>query len=181
MISWKDSFEKLNEEYEMTKKKKQALDDLLNAGRISQPTYDSFNKKIDEAVVEIEKQQKMLLDKMNVKAEELEQHIKTLETLLANYEIRHVAGEIEEEIYEREISLLSTGLDTARNELNTMKEATNELSQSIRIPTIEPTPLQGVITEPTETLETEPTETLETEPTETLETEPTETLETEPT
>jgi hypothetical protein len=134
LISWKHSFESLNEEYEMTKRKKEALDNLLNAGKISQSTYDSFNNKIDEAIAEIEKQQRALLEKMNSKVGELEQHIKTLEMLFANFEIKHVTGEIDEEVYQRESSLLSTGLEITRQELDTVRESVNQLSGSMPIP-----------------------------------------------
>lgn len=54
LISWKHSFKRLNEEYEMAKKKKQALDNFLSVGRISQSTYDSFDKEIQEAIAETE-------------------------------------------------------------------------------------------------------------------------------
>jgi hypothetical protein len=133
LISWKHSFESLAEEFEMTNKKKEALDNLLDAGKISQSTYDSFNEKIDEAVAEIERRQRALLEKMNSKVEELEDHTKTLEMLLANFEIKHVTGEIDEEVYQREISLLSTGLEVARQELGTAKEAIDQLSSNLPI------------------------------------------------
>jgi len=151
--SWKHSFESLNEEYEMTKKKKEALDNLLNAGKISESTYDSFNQKMDEAVAEIEKQQKALLEKMNSKVAELEDHTKTLEMLLANFEIKHVTGEIDEEVYEREINLLSIGIETARQELDTAKEAINQLSSSIPIPPTDIVVPQEVELETTESVE----------------------------
>jgi hypothetical protein len=51
-----------------------------------------------------------------------------LERLLANFEIQHVGGEIEEEVYQREIALLSIGLDTARQELDLIKEAVNKIT-----------------------------------------------------
>lgn len=133
LISWKHSFESLAEEFEMTKKKKEALDNLLDAGKISQSTYDSFNDKIDEAVAEIERRQRALLEKMNSKVGELEDHTKTLEMLLVNFEIKHVTGEIDEEVYQREISLLSTGLEVARQELDTAKEAIDQLSSNLPI------------------------------------------------
>ena len=127
MISWKHSFKRLNEEYEIAKKKKQALDNLFENGRISQATRDSFDNDINAVITEIEKQQKDLLVKMHGKVAELESQIKTLETLLANYEIQHVVGEIEEEAYQREITLLSTGLESAKRELSVITEATNQL------------------------------------------------------
>jgi len=153
LISWKHSFESLAEEFEMTKKKKEALDNLLDAGKISQSTYDSFNEKIDEAVAEIERRQRALLDKMNSKVGELEDHTKTLEMLLANFEIKHVTGEVDEEVYQREISLLSTGLEVARQELGTAKEAINQLSSSISIPSTDIVVPQEVELESTEGVE----------------------------
>jgi len=127
LISWKYTFKRLNEEYEIAKKKQQALDKLYASGKISQSTKDSFNIEISAAIVAIEKQQKELGEGMQAKAQELENQLKTLETLLASYEIQHVAGEIDEEIYEREISLLSTGLDATKSELVTIKQITNTL------------------------------------------------------
>ena len=129
MISWKNSFKKLNEEYEIAKKKKQALDNLLDSGKISQPTHELVSMEIEEALIEIEKQQKALLEKMSSKMMELEGQIKTLEMLLANSEIRHVTGEVDEEVYQRESSLLSMGLETARQELDLMRDAVKQLSQ----------------------------------------------------
>jgi len=132
VISWKHSFKRLNEEYEIAKKKKQALDNLYTSGKISQSTRDSFNSDITAAIVEIERQQKTLLEKMQSKTDELAGQIKTLESLLANYEIQHVVGEIEEETYQREILLLTTGLDTAKNELDTIKQATLQLCAPVQ-------------------------------------------------
>jgi hypothetical protein len=87
-----------------------------------------FDKEIDDAIAEIEKQQKALLEKMATKVIELEEQVKTMEILLAKFEIRHVTGEIDEETYQRENDLLSIGLDTAKNELEEVKEATNQLA-----------------------------------------------------
>ena len=138
LISWKHSFKRLNEEYEIAKKKKQALDNLFENGRISQATRDSFDSDINAVIMEIEKQQRDLVTKMQGKTHELESQIKTLETLLANYEIQHVVGEIDEDMYQREITLLSTGLESARNELNVIKEATNQLCPPVEAPATEP-------------------------------------------
>ncbi len=133
LISWKHSFKRLSEESEMAKKKKQALDNLLNDGRISQSTFEMFCEEIDQTIAEIEGQQKALLEKMNSKMGELEEQIKTLEILLANFEIQHVTGEVDEEAYQREISVLSVGLETARHELDIVREAVNQLSGGVQI------------------------------------------------
>ena len=41
--------------------------------------------------------------------------------LLANYEIQHVVGEIDEEIYRREISLLSNTLEATKDRIGRNK------------------------------------------------------------
>ncbi|MDH5482103.1 MAG: CdvA-like protein [Candidatus Bathyarchaeota archaeon] len=148
LISWKHSFKRLNEESEMAKKKKQALDSLLSGGRISQSTFEIFSEEISQALAEIERQQKALLEKMNSKMDELETQIKTLEILLANFEIQHVTGEVEEEVYQREISLLSAGLETSRHELEIVKEAIGQLSSGIQTPTDEAVAQQGMEQQP---------------------------------
>jgi chromosome segregation ATPase len=132
LISWKNSYKKLNEEYETAMKKRQALENLLNNGRISKSTFDAFNAEIDEAVAEIERQQKTLLDKINAKMKELETQIKMLEVLLANFEIQHVIGEVEEDVYQREMALLTVGLENAKHELDAMKEAANQFSSGLQ-------------------------------------------------
>jgi hypothetical protein len=161
LISWKHSFKRLNEEYEIAKKKKQALDNLFETGRISQFTRNSFNNEIDAAITEIEKQQKDLLAKMQLKIQELDSQIKTLEMLLANYEIQHVVGEIDEEIYQREVNLLATGLETVKHELDIIKEATNQLCPPVPAPVTEPSPPQeseAVQNQPTENIPIVPAE-----------------------
>lgn len=158
LISWKHSFKRLNEEYEIAKKKKQALDSLFETGKISQSTHESFNEEIATAMAEIEKQQEDLLQKMQSKTKELEDQIKTLEMLFANYEIQHVAGEVDEEIYQREINLLAMGLETAKRELEIIKEAVSQLSFPVEAPSAE-TPSVGEYTlQETETQQPETVE-----------------------
>jgi len=157
LISWKHSFKRLNEEYEIAKKKKQALENLFETGRISQATRDSFENDINAVIMEIEKQQKDLFAKMQGKTKELEDQIKTLETLFANYEIQHVVGEIDEESYQSEITLLSTGLETAKRELEVIKEATNQLCPPVEAPPIEPSsPAEESEAVQSEAVESEP-------------------------
>lgn len=127
LISWKHTFKRLNEEYEIAQKKKKALDNLYASGKISQSTCDSFTVEITNAINDIEKQRHELAEKMNSRTQDLEGQLKTLEMLLANYEIQHVVGEIDEDIYNREINLLTTSLETTRNELCVMKDAINQI------------------------------------------------------
>jgi len=123
LISWKYSFEKVSRELELAKKKKEALDNLFGAGKISQSTYDNLNTSLTNAIVEIEAREKELAGKMTEKINQLEGQIETLELFLASTEIEYAAGEIDEELHQRESNALTIGLEAARQQLNVIKEA----------------------------------------------------------
>jgi hypothetical protein len=131
LISWKHSFKRLKEEYEIAMKKKDALDGLLSDGKISRSTYDVFHKEMEDSIAETEKQQRTLIARMDSKALELETQIKTLEILLANSEIQHVAGEIEDDVYQRQNDLLVVGLESMRQELVNVRDVMSQLSTGL--------------------------------------------------
>ncbi len=173
LISWKHSFRKLNEEYELARKKKKALGDLLTAGKISETTYNLFDGEIVDALAEVENQRKALVEKMTSKTNELEKQIKTLEIFFANFAIQHVTGEIDEETYLRETDLLNMGLETTRHELDAVQEAANQLAEGLAPqqaePHIEAEPLapEQPIAQPEVKLLEEPVPVLESERVET--------------
>jgi len=154
MVLWKDAFEKINLELEVTKKKKQALDDLLNAGRISQSTYDALCKDLDDDLVDIEVRRKALTEKMASKLGELEQQMHTLEFFLANTEMAYVAGETSSELYAQESSALDMGLEATKQELNWIKDVIIQLVPKETV-TVEATAVAATV----ETIESTPTET----------------------
>lgn len=123
MISWKYSFETTLKELEMVRRKKQALDSLFNTGKISASTYEHLNKEITNAITAIEADQKSLTEKMTLRAGELESQIKSLEMFLANLEIHHAAGELDEDAYRHQSDAITLGLETTKHELNVIKEA----------------------------------------------------------
>lgn len=127
MISWKYSFKEISKDLELTKKKKQALDDLLNEGRISQSTYESLNKELTDAITDIETRRKALAEKVTSKISELEQQTTVLEMFLANSEIEYAAGEIDEELHQRESNAFALGLEVTKQELNAVKEVVGDL------------------------------------------------------
>lgn len=128
MFGWRSYFEKINIELETAERKKQALNSLLEKGKISKETFDIFNAEIDSTIQEIEKQKCKLLERMNNKARELENHIKILERTLANFEIQWVGGEIDEESYKSGVEAVIAGMENAKNELKIITELTYQLT-----------------------------------------------------
>ncbi len=127
MISWKSSFKEINKDLELTKKKKNALEALFNEGRISQSTYESLEKEITDAIMDIEARRKALAEKVTSKISELEQQITVLEMFLANSEIEYVAGEIDEELHQRESNAFALGLEATKQELNAVKDIVSDM------------------------------------------------------
>jgi len=152
---WKDSFEKVNIELDVTKRKKQTLDNLHETGRISQFAYECLNKGLTEETEQAEAQRKVLTEKMTRKLNELEEQRIALEMFLANTEMAYVAGEINEELHSKESSALDLGLEATKQELNLIKEVIIQLVPKESEPAATPAPT----TAPSETTEATTTET----------------------
>lgn len=152
MVAWKEAFEKINTELELTKRKKQILEDLLGAGRISQSTYDCLCKDLDEDITEIELRRKSLAGKIASKLNELEKQLQALEFFLANSEMAYSAGEINSELYTQESSALNLGMDATKQELNWIKEVLIQLVPKENMPlTVAPSTVEGAEATPTQT------------------------------
>jgi hypothetical protein len=126
-VTWKNFFEKVNAELDMTNRKKQALENLHTAGRISQFAYECLNKELTDEIEQVEARRKALAEKMTSKLNELEEQRMALEMFLANTEMAHVAGEIDDEIHAKESSALDLGLEATKQELNWIKEVVIQL------------------------------------------------------
>jgi len=152
MVFWKDAFEKINSELDLTKRKKQTLDDLLSTGRISQSTYDRLCKDLSEDLTQIEIRRKTLAEKMTSKLNELEEQLQTLEFFLANSEMAYAAGEVNSELYAQESSALNLGMEATKQELNWIKEVIIQLvpKETMAVATV-PTAIEAVEATPTET------------------------------
>ena len=122
MVTWKNSFERLNTELDIAKRKQIALDALYDTGRISQFTYECLNKELGQEFDDIESRRKALNEKMSRKLNEFEEQRIALEMFLANNELAYVAGEIDGEVYSRQSNVLDLGLETTKQEVTSIKE-----------------------------------------------------------
>jgi len=120
---WKYSFDLINKELEVTRKKKQALDNLFAERKISQSTYDYLKSELDKAISELEGNLKKLKERMMTRAQELESQLSSLELLLASLEIHHAAGDVSDETYEKENRAILLGLEATKQELNDIRNS----------------------------------------------------------
>ena len=123
MSSWRYSFELVSRELELARKKKEALDNLYAASRISESTYKYIERELTEAIIDLEAHLKSLVEKMTARAEELEKQIRSLEIFLANLEIHYAAGDIDEESYRNQNNAITLGLEATKRELESIKSS----------------------------------------------------------
>jgi polyhydroxyalkanoate synthesis regulator phasin len=135
------SFEIVSQELDLTKRKKQALDDLLASARISQPTYEHLEKGLTDTIGNLEAQQRSLADKMTGWADELEEQIQLLELLLANLEIHHATGEIDEEAYDKQNRAILLGIEATKQDLVDVRNILSKtVSEGVETPSAPTTP-----------------------------------------
>ena len=127
MSSWKRSFEMVTQELDLTRRKKQALDELLAKKRVSQLTYDHLGKTLNARLLDLEAHQRSLADKMNGRADELEEQAALFELVLADLEIRHIGREMDEEIYSRNRETVTLGLEATTSELSLIRNSLNKI------------------------------------------------------
>ena len=144
LVTWKDSFERINSELDTAERKKHALENLHNAGRVSQFAYECLNKELIDETEQIETRRKALAEKMTGKLNELEEQRMALEMFLANTEMAYAAGEISDEIHSKESSALDLGLEATKQELNWIKEAIIQLVPKETETSTVATPAEGV-------------------------------------
>jgi len=120
---WKYSYELTTRELELTKKKKNALDNLFTSNKISQSTYDGLQLELVENIDDLESHLKSLKDKMTIRFQELENQISTLELFLASLEIHHAAGDLADEMYEQQNNAILLGIEATRAEIDEIKSS----------------------------------------------------------
>ena len=152
---WKHIFELTAKELDLIRKKKQVLNDLLSSGKISQATYEHLSAEIEETLDSMERYHESIVSKMRSRAQELEKQIGVLEIFLANTELLHVTGEIDEETYQKQIGAINVGLEAAKQELNEIRSVLEGKpeSEATQVTVAEPSVSEEVVEESVSTAE----------------------------
>ena len=124
LFSWKTSYEEINQALESAERKKQTLHELFKEGKISSSTYEYVSKTINDAIEKIKARQIELKERMAKRAIELENQIKSSESLLAKLKSRCVSSDEKEKMheYETQLSAFTSKLDAMKQEATYVKE-----------------------------------------------------------
>jgi len=121
--SWRESFETTIRELELANRKKEALRDLLDRNRMSRSTYDFLIRELEDEISRLRDHMRVLAKSMNERIGELHRQERLIEGFLAWLELMHVGGEIDDETYNHQMDIFTSGLDATRSEIKQIEEA----------------------------------------------------------
>ncbi len=122
----------LASELERAKRKKQALERLLETGKISQITYDKFMEEIDDEIGNIEERKSVYSRELAQRVKELENLIEIMKQYQAKVQIGFSAGEISEQQFKREKEIFESGTKELRREMESLQKATRRFARKVR-------------------------------------------------
>jgi chromosome segregation ATPase len=118
LSSWKESLETIKKDLEMTEKKKESLDDLLNKKRISRPTYEHLIRSLKENINYLKTNMNSLTLNIQKRKKQLERQIRIFEYFFAKLEIENLTSNYQDEKMIRENGSFLLGMKASKNELN---------------------------------------------------------------
>lgn len=108
---WKADAERLCREVIVAQRKLQALDQLIQQGKINDSSSQALRKIYEENLFKGEQNKKLLIEHLTERSRRLEDSFRKLDELLSDLEVQHLTGDMDEEVY----SLMGASLKTAFN------------------------------------------------------------------
>ena len=121
----------LEMELEKARRQRRALRDLLEAGKISQVTYDHLIGGVEKEIAEIEGRRALLADETILKMDEVKGLIESLERQFADIQVSYSAGEMEENRFQREKEIYTSGIKSLRMRLANLENTLKELKRKV--------------------------------------------------
>jgi hypothetical protein len=105
-----------------------ALKDLLDSKRITPEIYKDLHTSFDSVLSQLKKEAQIMIDEAAVEIERCHEEITSLSYAIANLEIEHEIGKIEEESYKQAFALLQDTLRRATSEKTDFELTKSKLS-----------------------------------------------------
>ena len=118
-------------ELEKAKRQRRALRDLLEAGKISQVTYDQAVEGVEKEIAEIERRRALLADETALKMDAVRGLIESLERQFADIQVSYSAGEMEEDRFQREKEIYTSGIKSLMMRLANLGNNLKELKRKV--------------------------------------------------
>jgi len=122
----------LEEILKSLEREKDSLKHLLLSGKISHGTFNLLEKRIDKTTFITSELKKALQEEELFWKETLRKGMKIFETFLIELEHKRLLGEIEEEEYSRNSEVISTGLNSIKNQMGQKIKAKEKTIASLQ-------------------------------------------------
>ncbi|MGD6806580.1 MAG: CdvA-like protein [Candidatus Bathyarchaeia archaeon] len=97
-------------------RKDEALKDLLEKKKITPDVYQDLHASFDNVLGQLKKEAQVIIDESAIEAERCQEEITSLSYAIANLEIEHEIGKVDEENYKAAFALLQDTLRRATTE-----------------------------------------------------------------
>jgi hypothetical protein len=128
--TWRVEAEDLRREYDIIRRRSQALDLLLKDGDIDQDEYKQLRGSYEELTKKISDKRETLLDTLRSVESKLEQQIRDLQTALTNNKMLYTSSEIDEQTYHVVTESIRSTLEIARKERKDVGSTRESLSRT---------------------------------------------------
>jgi hypothetical protein len=105
-----------------------ALKDLLDSKRITPEVYKDLHASFDSVLSQLKKEAQIIMDEAAIEIERCQEEVTSLSYAIANLEIEHEIGKIEEENYKQAFALLQDALRRATSEKTDFELTKSKLS-----------------------------------------------------
>ncbi|OGD53532.1 hypothetical protein A3K80_07135 [Candidatus Bathyarchaeota archaeon RBG_13_38_9] len=96
---WIVEAEEISRELDLLRRRDRALIELRASGDIDESTYDRLKDQYGQAKDELLKRSETVIDKLAERVKQLDDQIKTVQSLMANNKMQYTSGEINENVY----------------------------------------------------------------------------------
>jgi chromosome segregation ATPase len=96
---WIVEAEEISKELDLLRRRDRALIELRASGDIDELTYERFKDQYGQAKDDLLKRSETVIDKLAERVKQLDDQIKTVQSLIANNKMQYTSGEINENVY----------------------------------------------------------------------------------
>jgi len=109
-------------------RKDEALNDLLEKRKITPDIYQDLHNSFDSVLTQLKKEAQVIIDESAIEIERCQEEITSLSYAIANLEIEHEIGKVDEENYKAAFALLQETLRRASSEKTDFELTKSKLS-----------------------------------------------------
>jgi len=142
---WQYQAEKVAQRLERLKKRLHAIEDLYSRKEIPRHAYETFKKKLEDALMKVKEESRKVKELLKAKTHELEDVIIELEKAFTSVKMSYIAGEVSDKTYKAAADQLRKHLEYAADEKQDIKRYIERLEKLETQPIVKPKEPEPII------------------------------------